>query len=368
MSTDDRATALIPANPGALLVGCGVVGEVHANALAELAQRGQAHLAGVVDSDPARAERFGQQWDVPWTTALEEALRWPEVRIAHICTPSGLHAATGIQAARAGKHLLVEKPIDVTLEAADRLIGACRAAGVSIGVVSQHRFDPGFRELRVAIREGRLGTLLLGEARVKWYRSQAYYQSAAWRGTRALDGGGALINQSIHYVDLLLALCGPVERVSAYTATAAHDIEVEDVAAAVLRFRNGATGTILGSTAIFPGLSERLEISGTNGTAIVEDGELVYLATQDIVGAAGTHGRPWQDSARATRAAHAPHAPPYGGRHTDQIADFVDALRHGRPPEVTAADGRAALALVLAVYRAAATHREVPIDDAVASM
>lgn len=350
-------------NPGSLLVGCGVVGEVHADALAELAQRGRAHLAGVVDTDPARAERFGTRWGVPWTTSLADALRLPEAPIVHVCVPSGLHAEVGIQAARAGKHVLVEKPIDVTLEAADRLIAACDEAGVRLSVVSQHRFDAGFRELHDAVRAGELGRLVLGEARVKWYRSQSYYESAAWRGTRALDGGGALINQSIHYVDLLLALCGPVERVSAVTATAAHAIEVEDLAAVVLRFRNGATGAILGSTAIFPGMSERLEISGTDGSAMLEDGELIYLATRAVVGDAGHHGVPWRDELRAGRVAPAPHAPPYGGRHTDQILDFVEALAQDRPPTITGHDGRAALALVLAAYRAAASGREVSVDQ-----
>jgi predicted dehydrogenase len=355
-------TVRIADNPGSLLVGCGVVGEVHADALAELALRGRAHLAAVVDSDPARAELFGRRRDVPWTRSLEDALRMPDVQLVHVCVPSGLHAEVGIQAARAGKHVLVEKPIDVTLEAADRLIAACDQSGVGLSVVSQHRFDPGFRELQDVVRAGDLGRLVLGEARVKWYRSQDYYESASWRGTRALDGGGALINQSIHYVDLLLALCGSVDRVSAVTATAAHTIEVEDVAAAVLRFRNGATGAILGSTAIFPGMSERLEISGTQGSAILEDGELIYLATRSAVGEAGDHGTAWRDELRAGRVAPAPSAPPYGGRHTDQILDFVEALAQGHPPTVTGHDGRAALALVLAAYRAAATGREVAID------
>jgi len=360
-------SSAVPSDPGSLLVGCGVVGAVHAGALGELAQRGQGHLAGVVDSDPARVEAFGWTWGVPATSSLEQALARPDIQLVHVCVPSGLHAAIGIQAARAGKHVLVEKPIDVTLEAADRLIAACRDAGVTLGVVSQHRFDPGFRALQAMVREGTLGALLLGEARVKWYRSAAYYESAPWRGTRELDGGGALINQSIHYVDLLLALCGPVERVIAYTATAAHQLEVEDIATASLRFRNGAMGTILGSTAIFPGLSERLEISGSDGSAILEDGELVYVATRETVGAVGSHGSPspWEGAMVRERPEAAPHAPPYGGRHTDQIADVIEAIAAGRAPTVTAEDAREALALILAIYRSAATHREVVLRNAV---
>jgi len=355
-----------PPTPGSVVVGCGVIGDVHANALAELARRGQGQgrLVGVVDVDRARAEDFGRRWGVPATDSLDEALSWPDARIVHVCTPSGLHAGIGVQAARAGAHVLVEKPIDVTLERADRLIQTCRDAGVTLGVVSQHRFDPGFQELEAMAQQGRLGRLALGEARVKWYRSQEYYASASWRGTRELDGGGALINQSIHYVDLLLALCGPVAGVSAYAATAAHDLEVEDIAAAVLRFTSGATGTILGSTAVFPGFPERLEISGSDGSAILEDGALAYVATRAMLGDIGSHGNPGAGRRSPPTHAPAPHEPPYGGMHTDQIADFIDAVSTGRPPVTTAEAGRAALAVVLAVYRAAATHGEVTLDDA----
>ena len=344
--------------PGSILVGCGVAGDVHANALADLALQGQARLVGVVDVDGGRAQAFGARWGVRFATSLQEALGWPDAEIVHVCTPSGLHAEVGVQAAQAGRHVLVEKPIDVSLAHADDLINACATAHVRLGVVSQHRFDPGFLELKALVAEGMLGRLVLGEARAKWYRAQAYYDSAAWRGTKALDGGGALINQSIHYVDLLLALCGPVAGVSALVATTCHTIEVEDIAAAVVRFSSGATGTILGSTAVFPGLPERLEISGTEGTAILEDGDLVFAATRRELGPVGDHGAPWSGERPPTKHV-ASHAPPYGGRHTDQIADFVDAVQANRPPAITGRDGRNVLAVVLAVYHSAALRREV---------
>lgn len=337
---------------GSLLVGYGVVGRVHANALAELAARGDGHLVGVVDKDPSRIAAAERDWGIPATTQLAEALTWPGVDLVHICTPSGVHADPAIQAALAGKHVLVEKPIDITLPAADRLIEACERASVLLGVVSQHRFDRGFLQVESLVRQGAFGPLVLGEARVKWYRSQTYYDSAGWRGTWEMDGGGALINQSIHYIDLLLALCGPVRSVAAHTATTAHTIEVEDVAAASLRFANGAVGTILGSTAIYPGLSERLEISGRTGTAIIDDGELVYLATQSALGDVGHHGQPWAGQ-HFTPQHVAPHAPPYGGQHTNQIADMLRAIRDGQRPTVTGQDGRRALCVVLAIYESA---------------
>ena len=194
-----------------------------------------------------------------------------------VCVPSGLHAEVGVRAAKAGKHLVVEKPIDVTLAAADRLIEAARTAGVALTVISQHRFDPGLIELKRLLGEGALGRLVLGEASTKWYRTQAYYDSAGWRGTWAMDGG-SLMNQGVHYVDLLRWCMGPVTEVTAVCATQAHQIEVEDTALAIVRFGSGAVGTILSSTAAFPGFPQRLEITGTEGTVIIEDGQIVRRA------------------------------------------------------------------------------------------
>ena len=194
-----------------------------------------------------------------------------------MCVPSGLHAQIGVQAAKAGKHLVVEKPIDVSLEAADRLIDAARAAGVALTVISQHRFDAGLVELKRLLDEGALGRLVLGEASTKWYRTQAYYDSAAWRGTYAMDGG-SLMNQGVHYVDLLRWCMGPPAEVTAVCTTQAHQIEVEDTSLAIVRFASGAVGTILSSTAAFPGFPQRLEITGTDGTVSVEDGRIVRRA------------------------------------------------------------------------------------------
>ena len=171
----------------------------------------------------------------------------------------------------------MEKPIDVSLEAADRLIDAARAAGVALTVISQHRFDPGLIELKRLLDEQALGRLVLGEASTKWYRTQAYYDSAAWRGTYAMDGG-SLMNQGVHYVDLLRWCMGPPAEVTAVCTTQAHQIEVEDTALAIVRFASGAVGTILSSTAAFPGFPQRLEITGTEGTVTVEDGQIVRRA------------------------------------------------------------------------------------------
>lgn len=255
----------------------------------------------------------------------------------------------------------MEKPIDITLEAADRLLDASASAGVLLTVISQHRFDPGVRRLRELVDQGRLGRLILGDAVVKWYRSQDYYDSVEWRGTWAADGGGALMNQAVHYVDLLCWIMGAVEEVTALCATQAHTMESEDVALALLRFRSGAVGTLQASTAVYPGLPERLEVSGTGGTVIVEAGDIRVAELADEKGDVGPYGRKLEPvSAPATprdvkeAAAKA---------HQAQLADFLDALDRGRQPSVTGEQARNNLAVIGAVYESARTgHPVAPAD------
>src|SRR5215469_7555056 len=268
------------------IVGAGVISATHAEAIAMVPG---ARLAAVTDTSPESARRIADAHGCAAEPDLGSLLARDDVDIVTVCVPSGLHAEVGVAAAAAGKHVIVEKPIDVTLEAADRLIGAARAAGVKLTVISQHRFDPGVVELRRLIGDGALGTLLLGEASTKWYRTQAYYDSGTWRGTLALDGG-SLMNQGVHYVDLLLACMGPVAEVTAISATQTHQIEAEDVALALLRFRSGAVGTIVSSTSVFPGLAQRLEISGTHGTVVIEDGEIISRGPASELAEAHTLG------------------------------------------------------------------------------
>ena len=338
------------------IVGAGIIATTHAEAIAQVPG---ARLKAVTDTSLDSAKRLADRVGCAAEPDLDALLARDDVDIVAICVPSGVHAEVGVAAAAAGKHLVVEKPIDVTLEAADRLIDGARAAGVRLTVISQHRFDPGVAELRRLIGAGALGTLLLGEASTKWYRSQAYYDSGTWRGTWALDGG-SLMNQGVHYVDLLLACMGPVAEVTAITATQTHQIEVEDVALALLRFRSGAVGTIVSSTSVFPGLAQRLEISGTHGTVVIEDGEIISqgLASEPAqaqVSDGQPDGEPDSQPAGAS-------SPDIGiASHVAQITDFVDAIEHDREPSATAQDGRAALEVVLAVYQSARERRTVQI-------
>ena len=343
------------------IVGTGVIATIHANAIAMLSETGlaNARLVAVTDvaHDPATA--FAAARGCPAEPDLAALLARRDVEVVCVCVPSGLHAAIGIQVAKAGKHLVVEKPIDVSLDAADRLIDAARAAGVALTVISQHRFDPGLIELRRLLDDGALGRLVLGEASTKWYRTQGYYDSAAWRGTWAMDGG-SLMNQGVHYVDLLRWCMGSLAEVTAVCSTQAHQIEVEDTALALVRFASGAVGTILSSTAAFPGFPQRLEITGTEGTVTVEDGQIVrraFAGDADPMASAVA-----ADAARS--AAAGPAADPAAvdvASHAAQLADLLDAVDAGREPAVTGESGRAALEIVLAVYESSRTGRPVSL-------
>ena len=348
------------------IVGTGVIAAIHADAIAMLPETGlaDARLVAVTDVATGPAAAFAAAHGCPAEPDLAALLARRDVDVVCVCVPSGLHAQIAIQAASAGKHLVVEKPIDVSLDAADRLIDAARATGVALTVISQHRFDPGLVELKRLLDDGTLGRLVLGEASTKWYRTQAYYESAPWRGTYAMDGG-SLMNQGVHYVDLLRWCMGPAAEVTAVCVTQAHQIEVEDTALAVVRFASGAVGTILSSTAAFPGFPQRLEITGTDGTVTVEDGRIVGRAfagnadpaasavSADVAGSATVNpgGNPAANPAAVDIASHAA-----------QLADLLDAVDTGREPAVTGESGRAALEIVLAVYESSRTGRPVSLS------
>ena len=342
------------------IVGTGVIAAIHAEAIALIPD---ARLVAVTDVAAGAATAFAAAHGCEAEPDLGTLLARGDIEVVCVCVPSGLHAHVGVLAAQAGKHLVVEKPIDVSLDAADRLIEAAQAAGVALTVISQHRFDAGLIELTRLLGERALGRLVLGEACTKWYRSQAYYDSAAWRGTHAMDGG-SLMNQGIHYVDLLRWCMGPATEVTAVCSTQAHRMEAEDTALAIVRFSSGAVGTILSSTAAFPGFPQRLEITGTKGTVTVEDGQIVRRAF-------GPGARP-AAAAVAGSGAPAGLAGPAGvgsdpaaldvASHAAQIADLLAAVDSGRQPAVSGQSARAALEIVCAVYESSRTGRPVRID------
>lgn len=335
------------------IVGTGVIAALHAAAIRTLPG---ARLAAVTDVVAGAAGAFAAARGGAAEPDLDALLARPDVDVVCVCVPSGLHAEIGVRAARAGKHLVVEKPVDVTLAAADRLIEAARTAGVALTVISQHRFDPGLTELKRLIDEGALGRLVLGEASTKWYRTQAYYDSADWRGTRAMDGG-SLMNQGVHYVDLLRWCMGPVTEVTAVCATQAHQVEAEDTALALVRFASGAVGTIMSTTAAYPGFPQRLEITGTGGTVIVQDGQITRRALT------GQDDPDHDGGAEAGLGAAADPAAIEVASHAAQLADLLAAVEEGREPAVGGQAGRDALEIICAVYESARTGRTVSLGS-----
>ena len=241
------------------IVGGGMIGAVQAAAIQQI---NGAKLAAVCGRDETRTAEFAAKFGCTGYTDYEQFLQHPGLQIVNICTPSGTHAELGVRAAEAGKHVLTEKPIETNLEKADALIAACDKAGVKLGVIFQSRFLPAVQRIKQAIDEGRLGKLMVGDALVKWYRAPEYYAPGTWRGTLKMDGGGALINQAIHTVDLLRWMMGPAESAFAMKAALRYPhIEAEDTLVANVRFQNGALGVIEATTSVKPGFKRRVEIS-----------------------------------------------------------------------------------------------------------
>jgi predicted dehydrogenase len=278
----------------------------------------------------------------------------PEIDLVHVCVPSGMHAALGVRAAAAGKNVLVEKPIDVTLEAAQRLIDACHKAGVLLSCISQHRFDPDFVKAKKAIEAGEFGKPVFGGSYTKWYRSQEYYDSGDWRGTWKLDGGGALMNQSVHYVDMMQYLVGEVDEVTAYTGCLAHErIEVEDIATAIVKFKNGALGTLEGHTVAIPGFHTRLDLYGTEGSFIIENDKIREWRPKSTISSGGFYGEV-RDAQKVTEGdTGAGSAAIMASSHQRQIQNVAQAILNGNEPAITGEDAAKPLAIILAVYKSA---------------
>lgn len=274
-----------------------------------------------------------------------------------IGSPSGLHAEQGISAARQGLHVLTEKPIEVATARADALIAAAKQSNVQLGVIFQDRTRPHIRQLKSWLDKNLLGKVLFVDARVKWYRPREYYVNSRWRGTHALDGGGALINQGVHTVDLLIWLVGDVVRVQARTASLFHEIEVEDTAVAMLEFANGALGVFHATTAAYPGYPRRVEICGTEGTVILEHDRIIAANLRNASATAQLAGlieSPKDENQSASSAA----VTDFRG-HQAVFEDFLAAIQQNRAPACDGIEGRRSLALIESIYRAAKTPDRV---------
>jgi len=332
------------------VAGGGMIGKVHAEAIAAVPG---ARLVAVWGRDRGRASDLAARFGARAYTDYGDFLAHPGLRVVNVCTPSGAHLEYGARAAHAGKHVLVEKPIEIDLGRADELIATCEAADVRLGVIFQSRFLPAVARLKRAVDEGRLGRLILGDAYVKWYRAPEYYAASSWRGTLALDGGGALINQAIHTVDLLRWVMGPAETVFAMRGALRYpQIEAEDTLVGTLRFQCGALGVIEATTSVAPGFKRRLEISGERGTVVLDGDAISCWAVEGEAAGDDSPGEQITDGSSDPAAIAAE-------GHRRQIADMAEAVREGREPVITGREGRDSLELVEALYRSAAAGAPV---------
>jgi UDP-N-acetyl-2-amino-2-deoxyglucuronate dehydrogenase len=339
------------------IVGAGVIGDLHAQTIAGLPG---AQVSVVVDAQLEHAQALAARHQALAVTDLSEALSVPDVDAVAICTPSGQHAGMVVAALRAGKHVVVEKPLDISLPAAFRVAAAERDSDRRVTVISQHRFDTSSQVVHDAVSSGRLGKVSSGIASISWWRSQAYYDSAGWRGTWALDGGGALMNQGIHTIDLLVWFLGEPVEVFAWTGLLAHErIEVEDTAVATIRFANGALGVIAGTTSAYPGLNARVEVHGDRGSAVIDDDELTYFhaardgETGPNIGAGSPHNQAAGVIAGEVSSATLGTGGLSSTSHTAQYQDFLSAVVDSHPPLVTVAEATRTLAVIRAIYESA---------------
>ena len=338
---------------GWAIIGCGMIAKFHARAIAEM--KGS-NLVAVHSRSIDKANEFAIAFGATAYDDLAKMLSNPAIDVVTICTPSGAHLEPCVAAARAGKHVLVEKPLEVTTARCDRLIDSCSRAGVQLGTIFPSRFHKSAQLLKTAVEQNRFGTVSLAAAYVKWFRSQAYYDSGNWRGTWKLDGGGSLMNQAIHSVDLLLWFMGPVKSVSAMCALRAHErIEVEDAATAIVEFESGALGTIEATTAAYPGSLKRIEIAGSHGSATLEeeaitqwsfvkphknDAKIVEQMTTNLTGGGAS------DPAAIGHKAH-----------RDLFVNFLSGIKKGTPSTIDGHEGRKSVELISSIYKSAKSGR-----------
>jgi predicted dehydrogenase len=346
------------------IIGCGVIGATHAKAISSIPD---ARLIAAADVVAQSAQRLAETYDATAYTDAQEMLEREQLDVVDICTPSGLHGEWACQAMRTGHHVLVEKPMEIRREAIAEMLRVQQQSGVKMAVISQHRFDPASQQVHALAQQQAFGRLVLGSAQIPWWRSQPYYDSGAWRGTWDMDGGGVLMNQGIHSIDLLQWVMGPVRTVYAHTDTLTHRMQTEDVAVAVLRFANGALGTLAGTTGAYPGLGTRIEVYGDQGSAVIADDHLAWLYLRTAGEEVSPYGATAAQRAAAERgradlpsAAQEPAAIGIAS-HVAQIADMVEAVRDDRPPLVDGEAGRRPVEIILGIYESARTQQEVTL-------
>ncbi len=340
------------------IIGTGMISEFHAKAINDLPN---GKLVAVFSRSAERAEKFANERGIKAYSQLDKFLDDPDIDVVTICTPSGAHMEPTIEAAKHGKHVLCEKPIEVTLERIDKMIEAHERVGTKLGGIFNSRFEPVNQMLKKTIAAGRLGKITCAGGYIPWYRTQQYYDEGGWKGTMRYDGGGAMMNQSTHTIDLLQWLVGiPIKRISAFTALLGHkNIEVEDTAVAALEFENGALGVLFGTTAMYPGLPARVEIGGVGGTIVSESTCLKVFEfadkTEEDEKILSEFGQP-----PAASGSTDPKAISHEN-HTRNFADFLKALDENKTPALDGREARKAVQIVLGIYESAKTGKIVEL-------
>ena len=336
---------------GFAIAGSGMVADVQATALQEIEE---ARLIGVWSYTPGKTKKFADQYHIKGYQSYEDLLRDHDVQGVIVCLPSGYHAEYGVKAAASGKHVIVEKPIDISIHKARSLIEECRKNQVKLSVIFQYRFTPAARKIREAIDQGLLGKLILGDAHVKWYRSPEYYLSNPWRGSKAIDGGGALMMQAIHTIDLLQWFMGGVKSVMGTVKTFIHKIDSEDLGVAAVEYVNGAVGVIEGSTAIQPSFKERIEIHGEKGSIILEGGSIKEWKVEDCNEA---------DYVDAQKVVYGSSSSPAISHvnHKAQLQNIIHAIRNNQEPLVNGEEGLKSLQIVLGIYRSSENGQRIEL-------
>ncbi len=339
------------------VVGTGVGSGFISGAASELAKEGVLELTGVVARSRAKTEEFARRYGFKKAYSnIYDMISSEKPDIVAVSAPHYVHFQIALEAIESGVNVLVDKPMAINLREADELIRRAEVKGVKLGVILQSRFDDSFNFVKSLADKGALGRLIMGEAVVEWYRTEEYYLGSSWRGRWATEGGGALINQAIHTVDLLLWIMGEPESVWAKVSTVGHNIEVEDLAVAVVKFRNGALGVIQASTAAYPGLPTRLEIHGLKGTVIVEGDEVKFMKLAEEAPSL----KPPVKRTEGLKSWERPEAVPIEN-HKRLLRDFVNAVLEDRKPRVDGYEGRRSLEIIRAIYRSSATGEVVSL-------
>ncbi len=333
------------------IVGYGSIASHHIKSIEALEH---CELVALTSSNEQKREAAKAKFGIKVFEHIEDMVALPELDVVSICTPNGFHMDPCLAAAKAGKHVITEKPLEISVERCKQMIEACESAGVTLACIFQNRYIPGYRELIQIVKGGHLGKFILGNAYVKWFRPTQYYSSNNWRGTLNGDGGAALITQSIHYIDQLINVMGPVKSVIAKTKTLHHNIEGEDIGTAILEFENGALGTIEGSTAIFAGFPERLEIHGNEGSIVLESGAITQCILKNPI------DRDDSKSSGTTSGSSDPTAVDLS-LHIAQYAHITECILNEKTPEVDGHEALKSIRVLEAIYQSAKSGRQVDL-------